>query len=141
MDRRTLHAFYNNLFNPKFAIISGVFNGAIVLVMNVHHDAGVMLAAGCAQALSSFVSTGITARIVQHFSPLTSMFWSYAGGSVVPAFLTLAMALSAHALNATPRIVLSSLPAAIISFGTSFVTNWMTRRGYFRPKNYPTNRS
>ncbi len=59
---------YHNTFNHKFAMISAVANGAIASGVNHAHGTYEMLAAGGTQALSSFISTGFTARIVQFFS-------------------------------------------------------------------------
>ena len=130
-----IQRFYHNVFNIKFALISAVFNGIIVAVINIQYGSALM--PGLTQALSSFFSTGVTARIVQHFSPIRNPLRSYALGSFVPAMLTFVMSISGHVLNGTPNILLSSFPATLVSFVTSFVTNAITRRGYLRPPNYP----
>lgn len=128
---------YHNLFNVKFAVLSAIFNGGFILVMNWQHGVWEAGAAGGAQAASSFLSTGITARIVQHFSPIKNPFRAYLLGSVIPATLTFGMSLAAHLLNGTVNPVMNTLPATTISFVTSFVTNFITRHGYLRPPNYP----
>jgi len=134
---RIFVGLYHNLFNLKFAVISAVFNGALVMAVNGKHGLRVLLMAGLAQAVSSFFSTGVTARLVQHFSPLESVPGSYLLGSCLPAALTLLLSLGAHFLNHTPELLASCLPATAVSFVTSFGTNFITRRGYLRPPNYP----
>jgi hypothetical protein len=128
---------YHNTFNIKFALISAVCNGLIVMLM--HRQFGwSAFEYGGAQAISSFLSTGVTARLVQHFSPIRNPVRSYVLGSFIPAFLTGIMSVSAHAMNHTPDVFFSSFPSILISFVTSFVTNAITRHGYFRPPNYPS---
>ena len=129
---------YHNIFNIKFALISAAANGGLVLWMNVEHGSWPAGMAGGAQAISSFLSTGITARIVQHFSPMKDPRKAYLLGSVIPASLTFGMSIMAHLMNGTPDPVMNACPATTISFVTSFVTNFITRHGYLRPPNYPT---
>lgn len=129
---------YRNFFNIKFAVLSAIVNGGITFMINLPHGWWVIVTAASAQASSSFLSTGMTARIVQHFSPVPGVLRSYGGGSVVPTTITWGMSIVAHLLNGTPDPFLSAMPATCISFVTSFVTNWITRRGYLRPANYPT---
>lgn len=132
---------YHNLFNAKFAVLSAIFNGGFIVVMNWSHGIGVAGAAGGAQAVSSFLSTGITARLVQHFSPIKNPFQAYLLGSVIPATLTFGMSFGAHLLNGTVNPVMNTVPATTISFVTSFVTNFIARHGYLRPPNYPDERT
>lgn len=129
---------YHNLFNIKFAIISAVFNSGVVMVVNKQHSVSVVVAAGAVQAVSSFFSTGVTARVVQHFSPIKDPLKSYLLGSFVPAALTFILSICGHILNNTPELLMSVFPATLMSFVTSFVTNFITRRGYLRPPDYPT---
>ena len=128
---------YHNLFNIKFAIISALFNGIIATMVNWSYGPAEFLYAGIAQAISSFFSTGFTARIVQHFSPIKNPFTSYFLGSLVPATFTLILSLSAHIINQTPEIIGSCIAPVAISYSTSYVTNFITRKGYLRPTNYP----
>jgi hypothetical protein len=94
------------------------------------------LMAGVAQAFSSFLSTGITARVVQHFSPIRSAPVSYFFGSLIPAAMTFVMSLTVHLWNNTPEVLASCVAPTIISYTTSYVTNYITRRGYLLPGNY-----
>lgn len=128
---------YHNLFNAKFAIISAAFNGAIAMMVNWSYGPNEYMMAGLAQAASSFLSTGITARVVQHFSPVRSVFASYFFGSLVPATLTFLLSFTAHWWNATPELFGSCIAPTVISYTTSYVTNFITRRGYMLPGNYP----
>ena len=127
---------YHNVFNVKFAVISAIFNGIIAMAVNMTHGPEEYLMAGLAQAASSFLSTGITARVVQHFSPIRSAPISYFFGSLVPAIMTFAMSLTAHLWNGTPETLASCLIPTIVSYTTSYVTNFITRRGYMLPENY-----
>ena len=128
---------YHNVFNVKFAIISAAFNGVIAMVVNWSHGPEEYAMAGLAQAASSFLSTGVTARVVQHFSPLRSVFASYFFGSMVPATLTFIMSLAVHLWNTTPELLASCIAPTVISYTTSYITNFITRRGYMLPGNYP----
>lgn len=133
---RTAVNTYHTLFNIKFALISAVANGLIAMYVNWKyglHEAG---AAGLTQALASFLSTGFTARVVQHFSPIQNRFHSYFWGSLVPATLTLAISILGHFLNQTPELFRSCIAPVAISYTTSYMTNWITRRGYMLPGNY-----
>ena len=81
-----------------------MFNGPIALAVNyAGHTPRDILFAGLTDAISGFISTGITARIVQHFSPIKNRVCAYFGGSLVPV---------------------------TISFTTSFVTNYATRNAH-----------
>ncbi|MBT7902702.1 hypothetical protein HN587_02490 [Candidatus Woesearchaeota archaeon] len=126
------------MFNPKFAIISAVTNGTIAVAVNCEHGSLEMLAAGGTQALASFMSTGVTARIVQHFSPIKNKFTSYFFGSLIPALATFAISYGSHTLNGTPELLESCIAPVTISYTTSYVTNFITRRGYLLPGNYPS---
>jgi len=130
-------SIYHNVFNIWYALISFFANGAIAMWVNVQYGPEQYLWAGLAQGTSSFLSTGVTARVIQHFSPIESVVRSYFLGSVVPASMTFVMSLTAHICNGTPRVFASCIAPTLISFGTSFVTNWITRRGYLLPANYP----
>ncbi|MEJ0054021.1 MAG: hypothetical protein WDN10_04880 [bacterium] len=134
---KSVVAAYHNAFNIKFALPSAVCNGAIVLAINWPHGSSEAAYAGLWQAFASFFSTGFTARVVQHFSPIQSPLPAYALGSLIPAALTFGMSFAAHSYNGTNDPVLSSLPATAISLVTSVGTNWLTRRGYLLPGNYP----
>lgn len=136
MWQKKAAALYHNLFNLKFAIISAICNGAIAVVINWPYGPGECVAAGLTQAVSSFLSTGVTARVVQHFSPLRSALASYFWGSLIPALLTFSMSFAAHWWNNTPEIVVSCMAPTAISYTTSYVTNFITRRGHMRPGNY-----
>ena len=129
-------AIYHNVFNVKFAIISAIFNGFVAVMVNVAHGPQEYLMAGVAQGASSFLSTGVTARVVQHFSPIRSWPVSYFLGSLVPAIMTFVMSLVAHLWNGTPEVLASCVAPTVISYTTSYVTNYMTRRGYLLPGNY-----
>lgn len=133
----TVQNLYHNVFNPKFAIISAVANGAIAAGINYQHGDLEMLAAGGAQAMASFFSTGFTARLVQHFSPIKNPVVSYFLGSLIPATTTFAISYVAHRINDTPELLESCVTPVVISYTTSYVTNFITRRGYMLPGNYP----
>ncbi len=136
MKWKKVIAAYHNVFNVKFAIISAVFNGSVAVMVNWSYGPKEYLAAGIAQAASSFLSTGITARIVQHFSPIQSIPVSYFFGSLVPATMTFAMSIMAHLINGTPELLASCFAPTLVSYVTSFITNFITRRGYMLPGNY-----
>lgn len=137
MKWKTVVVLYHNLFNVKFALISAAFSGVVAMMVNWSYGPEEYMMAGLAQAASSFLSTGVTARVVQHFSPLRSAVASYFFGSLVPATLTFLMSLAAHLWNATPEILASCVAPTAISYTTSYVTNFLTRRGYMLPGNYP----
>ncbi|MFA6422107.1 MAG: hypothetical protein WCV92_01810 [Candidatus Buchananbacteria bacterium] len=127
---------YHNVFNAKFAIISAVCNGLIAMVVNGAYGPKEYLMAGLAQGASSFLSTGITARVVQHFSPIKSALPSYFFGSLVPASLTFVMSLLVHLWNNTPEVLASCVAPTVISYTTSYITNYLTRHGRMLPGNY-----
>lgn len=135
----TLKTLYHSSFNPKFAAISAVANGTIAGGVNHAHGSLEMLAAGVTQAVASFISTGITARIVQHFSPIENRFISYFFGSLIPATATFLISYVGHEINGTPELLESCVAPTLISYATSYVTNYITRRGYMLPRNYPSN--
>ena len=122
-----------------------MFNGPIALAVNyAGHTPRDILFAGLTDAISGFISTGITARIVQHFSPIKNRVYAYIGGSLVPAAITFAINYTSHNYNESPRPLASCIAPVIISFGTSFVTNYATRNAHkhrlleiLLPKNYP----
>ena len=128
---------YYNSFNVKFAVISAPINGVIAAYVNQSHGVYEMMYAGGTQAVSSFVSTGITARMVQHFSPLENRVKSYLFGSIVPATTTFALSYFGHKINDTPEALYSCIAPTAISLCTSLFTNYITRKGYMRPANYP----
>lgn len=127
---------YHNIFNVKFAVISAAFNGIVAMMVNMAHSPEEYLMAGFAQAASSFLSTGITARVVQHFSPIRSAPISYFFGSLIPATMTFIMSLVAHLWNKTPEVLASCVAPTIVSYTTSHITNYITRRGHMLPGNY-----
>ena len=129
--------FYQNVFNIWYALISLFANGAIAMWVNAQFGPEQFIWAGIAQGISSFFSTGVTARVIQHFSPIEPALKSYLLGSLVPATMTLIISLTAHLLNGTPRVLASCIAPVLISFSTSFVTNWITRHGWLLPSNYP----
>ena len=122
-----------------------MFNGPIALAVNyAGHTPRDILFAGLTDAISGFISTGITARILQHFSPIKNRVCAYIGGSLVPAAITFAINYINHNYNESPRPLASCIAPVIISFGTSFVTNYATRNAHkhrlleiLLPKNYP----
>jgi len=135
--KEKLLLFYHNVFNLKLALISAIFQGIIAIVVNSGHEHQKVLLAGLAGAISSFFSTGFTARVVQHFSPIRSALISYFLGSLVPATMTFSASLIAHLWNNSPEVLASCIFPTIVSYTTSYVTNYLTRHGRLRPKNYP----
>lgn len=129
---------YYNTFNPKFAAISAEANGVIAAGVNHEHGSLEMLAAGGTQAAASFLSTGFTARLVQHFSPIKNRAVSYFFGSLVPATVTFAISYIGHKINGTPELLESCIAPVVISYTTSYITNFITRRGHMLPRNYPS---
>ncbi len=95
----TVTGKYHKLFNAKFAIISAACNGPIAAWVNHDHGTLEAMAAGATQTASSFISTGLTARLVQHFSPIESRFVSYFFGSLVPTTATFLLSYAGHWLN------------------------------------------
>ena len=134
--KNSLRRLYDNFFNIKFASVSAPVNGLIAGIINFQHGTLEALASGGTQAFASFVSTGFTARLVQHFSPIENKLVSYTFGSVVPAAATFILSYAGHYLNETPERLESCITPTAISFGTSLVTNFITRRGYMLPNNY-----
>ncbi len=132
-------ALYHTLFNIKFAAISAIANGGIVMWVNWSYGPEMYVVAGICQSVASFFSTGFTARIVQYFSLIRSPFRSYFLGSLVPALCTFSISISAHAYNGTPELLWSCMPATAISYFTSYITNFITRHGYMLPGNYRRN--
>lgn len=128
---------YHNLFNIKFATVSALLNGSIVAWINRDYGFDEYGYAPLWQALLSFFSTGVTARVIQHFSAIESAMTSYIGGPLSAALLTFAGSYSVHLLNGTPEVWASCLSPTIISYTTGFGTNFITRRGYMLPPNYP----
>jgi len=129
---------YHNTFNPKFAAISAVANGIMAAGINYAHSSLEIIAAGGAGALAGFVSTGFTARLVQHFSPIRNRLASYFLGSLIPAAATFAISYMGHSINETPELLKSCIVPVIISYTTSHITNFITRSGYMLPGNYPS---
>ena len=129
-------AFYHNVFNLKYAIMSAIFNGVVAVMVNVAHGPREFLMAGLAQAAASFLSTGVTARVVQHFSPIRSAPVSYFLGSLVRGTMAFGMSLTAHLWNDTPEVLASCVAPTVISYITSYAINYMTRRGHLLPGNY-----
>ena len=134
---KIINNIYHNLFNIKFAVISASFNGPIAAAVNSAHTPLEMITAGASQLVSSFISTGLTARLVQHFSPINNRFISYFFGTSIPATATFLLSYTAHYLNDTPELLESCIAPTLISYLTSFGTNYITRKGYLLPKNYP----
>jgi len=134
---RSVVAAYHNVFNIKFALISAAVNGPLVVLFNLQHGPSEYLYAGGWQAAMSFFSTGITARVIQHFSliakPVSSYFW----GTTASALLTFAGSATVHWFNGTPELWMSCLTPTLISYTTAFGTNFITRRGLMLPANYP----
>ncbi|HLC67080.1 MAG TPA: hypothetical protein VJK52_05570 [Candidatus Nanoarchaeia archaeon] len=135
--RDRVQRLYHSTFNAKFALISAACNGPIAAAVNAQHGPGEALAAGLSQAISSFLSTGVTARVVQHFSPMENRFVSYFFGSLIPATMTFGLSYAAHHINGTPEQLESCIAPTVISYSTSYVTNYITRRGHLLPGNYP----
>lgn len=135
---RIVSNIYHNSFNIKFAVISSCFNGPIAAAVNSSYGPFEMFMAGGTQAISSFISTGVTARLVQHFSPIKNKFISYFFGSLVPATSTFLLSYAGHYINDTPELLESCIAPTLISYVTSLGTNYITRKGYLLPKNYPT---
>ena len=129
---------YHNSFNPKFAVISAYFNGVIAAGINSGGTDLEMIAAGGAGAAASFLSTGFTARLVQHFSPIDNRFVSYFFGSLAPATATFVISYAAHRINGTEELLASCITPVALSYTTSYVTNFITRRGHMLPGNYPS---
>ena len=130
---------YHNAFNIKFAIPSAIFNGLIAAGINSSHGSLEAITAGGTQSASSFVSTGVTSRIVQHFSPIKNRLISYTLGSVVPATITFGLSYFGHWMNETPERLESCIAPTLISLTTSLATNFATRKGYMLPGNYHAN--
>jgi len=131
-----LKKFYDNIFNIKFAAISAPVNGLIAAAVNSSHGTLEAIASGGTQAAASFLSTGFTARLVQHFSPIKNIFASYSLGSLVPGAATFILSYIGHSINETPERLESCIAPTIISLSTSLVTNFITRKGYMLPNNY-----
>ena len=129
-------ALYHNLFNIRFAVISALVNGSIDVWLNLDHGPAEYWYAGGWQALHSFFSTGVTARVIQHCSHIKNPLVSYPVGSIAATALTFAGSFAVHWLNGTPELLASCLWPTGISFCTGFGTNFMTRRGYWLPGNY-----
>ncbi len=136
-ERNQLRKFYDNAFNVRFAMISAPVNGIIAGVVNSAHGGLEALTAAGTQALASFISTGFTARLVQHFSPIQNRVISYTMGSAVPGIATFVLSYCGHYFNGTPERLESCIAPTAISLTTSLATNFITRRGYLLPKNYP----
>ncbi|MBV9159002.1 MAG: hypothetical protein JO019_00170 [Candidatus Kaiserbacteria bacterium] len=139
--RSSVVALYHNLFNPWYACVSAIVNGPIVVYYNWHFSTKVALYAGGYQALLSFVSTGVTARVIQHFSPIPDPVRSYVCGTTAAAFLTFLGAATVHWINDTPAFWYSCLTPTLISWSTAFASNALTRYGFFLPANYPGKRN
>jgi len=138
MNLERLTNTYHNLFNMKFALFSAGVNGAIAGAVNSAHGGLESLMAGGTQSLASFLSTGFTARLVQHFSPIKNRFVSYFFGSLIPATATFLISYTGHYINETPELLESCIAPTTISYTTSYITNYITRRGHMLPGNYPT---
>lgn len=136
MNLEKLTSLYHNSFNPKFAWISAACNGPIAGYVNYDHGLEEAIAATLTQAAASFLSTGITARLVQHFSPIQSPWISYSLGSVVPGTVTFLMSFGWHYFSETPELFESCIAPMLISLTTALGTNYITRRGYMLPNNY-----
>ncbi|MDP2586353.1 MAG: hypothetical protein Q8P32_01075 [Candidatus Komeilibacteria bacterium] len=132
---------YHNLFNLKLALASFVFNGLLEATVHWHEDSATLLEAMATQATASFFLTGITARVVQHFSPLKNVWLSYTLGSLIPAALTFGGSYLFHYVQGTPRLIISCLPATGLSLTSSLATNYFTRNRIWKkfvlPPNYP----
>lgn len=128
---------YHHMFNAKFALISAACNGPIAAYVNQSYGFDEMVWAGSAQAVSSFLSTGITARMVQHFSPIENKYTSYFFGSLIPASTTFLLSYIGHKINGTPEVLESCVAPTLISYFTSYMTNYITRKGHMLPGNYP----
>lgn len=139
MNLEKLVSLYHNTFNPKFAFISAACNGPIAGYVNYTHGLDEAVAAGCTQGAASFISTGITARIVQHFSPIKNPYVSYPLGSIVPGTMTFLMSFAWHYWNETPELIGSCIAPTFISLTTALATNYITRKGYMLPENYRKN--
>ena len=129
-------AFYHNVFNLKYAIMSAIFHGVVAVIVNVAHGPQEFLMAGLAQAGASFLSTGVTARVVQHFSPIRSAPVSYFLGSFVRGTMVFGMSFAAHFWNDTPEVLASCVAPTVVSYVSSYAINYMTRKGRLLPGNY-----
>jgi len=128
---------YHSVFNVWFALISAFINGSLDAFHNWGHGDKAHLYAGASQAALSFFSTGVTARVIQHFSPMKYAMLSYLIGPLSAGALTFAFCYIVHSLNGTPAFWPSVLTPTLISYTTGFGTNFLTRMGYMRPRNYP----
>lgn len=143
--RRTVVNLYHNVFNWKLAAMSAMTNGLIAMLANSNHSPGEYFSAGIGSAIVGFFSTGITGRVVQHFSAVKPEIKSYFLGSVIPAAMTCAGYLLVHWWINTPELFLTVAYPVLLSFGTSFITNLATKSNnrwlklLFRPENYPDN--
>lgn len=134
---RKVVVLYHNLFNIKLAAISVLCNGSITAWVNWDYGPRECIYAALSQAVVSFFSTGITGRLIQHFSVIEKPLPSYFFGTAAAASLTFVGSFTAHWLNGTPEMLVSCLSPTVISFTTGFGTNFMTRRGHLLPGNYP----
>ncbi|MFA6533900.1 MAG: hypothetical protein WCT37_01870 [Patescibacteria group bacterium] len=141
---RKVVKIYHNVFNLKLAVMSFFFNGIAAMVVNAVHPKEFLLA-GIGSAIVGFFSTGVTGRVVQHFSPVKPEIKSYLLGSFVPASMTLTGYLLIHWWLGTTRLALTVAIPTLLSFGTSFLTNLATKsdhpwlKKFVRPPNYPDN--
>jgi len=130
-------ATYHNIFNVWYALISFFPNFIIAMWVNGQYGPKQYLWAGLAQGIASFLSTGLTAGMIQHFSPIRSAPKSYLFGTIVPVVMMFVISLTAHLWNGTPRVLASCIAPTLITFSTSFPINWLTRRHWLLPVNYP----
>jgi len=132
-----IRTVYHNTFNLPLAVVSALFNGPIAAAVNSSYGPEEYIYAGLWQAFVSFFSTGVTGRVVQHFSPIKNPIVSYILGSLIPAAMTFIGSASVHYLQGTPEVLATCIVPTALSLGSSFGTNFLTRRGYMRPENYP----
>lgn len=123
-------------FSHKLATVSAVVNGTIAATLSSGHGDLEMIAAGVTGATAGFVLTGVTAGIVQCFSPVKNRLYSYIVGGVVAATTTFGITLGFHEAVGNAEALKLCVAPTTISYTTSYVTNWITRKGYMRPKKY-----
>ncbi|HEY4517129.1 MAG TPA: hypothetical protein VJG64_04255 [Candidatus Paceibacterota bacterium] len=121
-------AFCRDVFNWKLALVSGIFQGVMVALINWDHGIIEYLRAGGSQAPVSALLTGVTAGVAQLISckiqkPLPAYFW----GSAVPAAMTLVFVALAHFLNGTPEFLWSCFAPTALSGSTSLFVNLAAR--------------
>src|SRR3989344_7686355 len=125
---RSVVAFCYNVFNGKLAVVSAIFQGVMVALINGDHSTAEYLRAGGWQAILSFSLTGVTAGIAQLISGRIRNPWpAYFLGSAVPAAMTFVFVVATHWLNGTPAFFWSFLAPTALSGSTSLCVNFAAR--------------